>query len=159
MVNYPIFWQKCQGGLRVRATTAEAMEAEAGDVAADAVERAPEIRDESMGVMEDHGGRVEPLRYVRAALQAQPALLRASRHPRKRKVGHQVVVVVQSAHIAMAAWKQYLHDTALLALERHMAEELACLVPRDGVTCLLDVGRTLLGHVQSYRGIDRVPKP
>lgn len=51
-----------------RKAAAEAMEAEAGDVAADAVERAPEIRDERMGVMEDHGGLVEPLRYVHAQL-------------------------------------------------------------------------------------------
>ena len=73
------------------------------------------------------------------------------------EVRYQVVVVVEPAHVAVAAGEERLHDASPVAAERHILEELPRLVARHGVPGFRHVGRTLLGHVQPYRGIDRVP--
>ena len=73
--------------------------------AADTVEYAPKIGGFAMRVVENDGRGVDLLLEPDAALESQPFARRAGRNPRERKVGHEMVVVVEPAHVAMAAWE------------------------------------------------------
>ena len=112
-----------------------------------------------MRVVEDHRGGIEALGNVRTAPEAQARPLCTGGYPRKREVGHQVVVVVEPADVAVAAGEESLGDSTLPALERHIAEEPPRLVPRHGVAGARHVGRTFLGNVESNRRVDGIPEP
>ena len=71
------------------------------DVAVHAIEGAPEVGDESMGVVQ-HRRLLRPLPDVRALLKPEPRRLGARRHPRERDVRDNVVVIIESADIAVA---------------------------------------------------------
>ena len=73
---------------------ASEVETEAGKVALYAVECAPEIGGEGMGVMQDDRRDVEPLREVSTATKTNARPFRPCRDPCKCKVGDKVIVVV-----------------------------------------------------------------
>ena len=73
--------------------------------AANTVKGSPKIGGLSMRVVENDGRGVELLREPGAALESQPFALRASRNPRERNIGDEMVVVVKPSDIAVAAWK------------------------------------------------------
>ena len=104
------------------------MEAKTGKLALDTVERAPKVGAFSVGVVENDSRRVELLRETDTAFEAQPFAFRPCGDPRERKVGNKMVVVVEPAHVAVAAREEHFHDLAPVALERHMLEELPRLV-------------------------------
>ena len=73
---------------------ASEVETEAGKVALYAVECAPEIGGEGMGVMQDDRRDVEPLREVSTATKTNARPFRPCRDPCESKVGDKVIVVV-----------------------------------------------------------------
>ena len=104
------------------------MEAKTGKLALDTVERAPKVGAFSVGVVENDSRRVELLRETDTAFEAQPFAFRPCGDPRERKVGDKMVVVVESADVAVAAWKEHFYDVALVTLERYILKELPRLV-------------------------------
>ena len=74
------------------------METEAGKVALYAVECAPEIGGEGMGVMQDDRRDVEPLREVSTATKTNARPFRPCRDPCESKVGDKVIAPVLLDH-------------------------------------------------------------
>ena len=81
-----------------------------------------------MRIVKDNRRGVETLLYVGAALEAQSFVLRPCRNPRKRKVGHKVVVVEEPSNVAVAAREKHFYNLALVAFERNILKELPRLV-------------------------------
>ena len=84
-------------------SSAEAMKSKTGKVAANTLKCTPKVGHEGMRVVKNNRPRIKPLPYVRIPNQQKPFALRPSRHPCKRKVGDKMVVVVESADVAVAA--------------------------------------------------------
>ncbi len=94
------------------------MKTEAVEIALDAVERAPEIGWETMGIVQDGSGQVHLLRQADALLEPCTRLLRTGGNPCKRDVGDEMVVFVKAAYVTVASGKQHFHDPLLLTQER-----------------------------------------
>ena len=113
-----------------------------------------------MLVMQRQRRGIQRLHHPDAPLDPEALPLRPCRDPGERYIRYTVVILVESADIAMSARKdQFLNDTLLLGSKRNILEEAPRLVARYGVPRLLDVSRTCLRHVQPNRGVDRVPQP
>ena len=125
-----------------------------------AIEGAPEVGDESMGIVQ-HRRLLRPLPDVRALLKPEPRRLRARRHPRERDVRDDVVVVVESADVAVAPREEHLRYAAASGRvpERHVPEEPPRLVARDRVPGGEDVRGALLADVKSGGSVHRIPEP
>ena len=88
-------------------------------MSADAVEYTPKVGAFSVGIMENDSRRVELLRETDTAFEAQPFAFRPCGDPRERKVGDKMVVVIEPAHIAVAAREEHFHDLAPVAIVLH----------------------------------------
>ena len=75
------------------------------ETAADTAKRAPEVGHFIVRVVENYSRGIEFLCKTSAALKAQPFSLCPRRYPCKSKVGDKVIVVVESADVAMATRK------------------------------------------------------
>ena len=95
---------------------ASEVKSDSGEIAANAVERSPEIGGFAVGVVENYGCGVELLREASGAFETQSLSLCTSRDPCKCKVGDKVIVVVESADVAVAAREEHFDDFAFVAL-------------------------------------------
>ena len=133
------------------------MESKARKNAANAAEGSPEIGCLIVRVVENDRRGIEPLRKTNAAFETQTFTLRPCCHPRKRQVGDKVVVVVESADVAMTAREERFDDLAFGALERDMLKELPSFVARNGVTRPFHVARTIHRDIESNSCVNCVP--
>ena len=111
-----------------------------------------------MRVVKYNRPRIKPLPYVRTTNQQESLALRPSRHPRKRKVGDKVIVVVESTDIAVAARKEHFDDLTFVAFERSILKELARLVARNGMARPSHVVRTIRRGIEPNSRVNRIPK-
>ena len=70
------------------------MKSDSREIAANAIERSPEIGGFAVGVVENYGCGIELLRETSGAFETQSFSLRTSRDPCESKVGDKVIVVV-----------------------------------------------------------------
>ena len=118
------------------------MQAKACDIAANTFERTPQVRDESVRIMQNRRLFADPLYEPNAGAKTDPRPSRARCNPRKREIGHQVIILVQSTHVAVTAREKHFLDLVLLGrLQRNVLEEATRLVTRDGMTRGDDVRR------------------
>jgi len=101
---------------------------------------------------------IKPLQKTNATFKAQPISLRPCRDPCESEVGNEVVVVVESADIAMAAREEHFDDLAFVSIERDILKELPRLITRNGVTCPFHILRTIRRDIEPYGRINSVPK-
>ena len=73
---------------------ASEVKSDSWEIAANAVERSPEIGGFAVGIVENYGCGIELLRKASGAPETQTLSLRTSRDPCKCKVGNKVIVVV-----------------------------------------------------------------
>ena len=123
-----------------------------------ATKHAPKIGGFAVGVVENYSRGIEFLCKTSAALKAQPFSLCPRRYPCKSKVGDKVIVVVESADIAMTAREEHFDDQLPVAFERNILEELARLVAGNSVSCPSHVARTICRNIKSNSRVNRVPK-
>ena len=112
-----------------------------------------------MRVVENDGGGIKLLRKANGTSKTQTLSFCPCGDPRKRKVGDKMVVVVETAHIAVAAREKHFNDLSLAAFERNILKELPRLVARHGMTRPSHVARTIHRDIKPNCRIDRVPKP
>ena len=98
------------------------------------------------------------MRKTSAAFEAQTLSLSARRNPRKSYVGNEVVVVVETADIAVAAREKHFDDLAFVALERDILEELSRLVARNGMTRPSNVARAIRRDIKPDSRVNSVPE-
>ena len=111
-----------------------------------------------MRVVQNDGRGVELLRETDAALEAQPFARRARRNPRKRNVGHEMVIVIESADIAVAARKEHFNNLAFITFARNVLEKLARLVTRDSMPRPSYIARTIFRDIESNGRVNGVPE-
>ena len=70
------------------------MESDSREIAANAIERSPEIGGFAVGVVENYGCGVELLREASGAPETQTLSLRPSRDPCESEVGDKMIVVI-----------------------------------------------------------------
>ena len=134
------------------------MKSDSREIAANAVECSPEIGGFAVGVMQNYGCGVELLRETSGASETQSLSLCPSRDPCKCKVGNKVIVVVESADVAVAAREKHFDNLTFVALERDILNELPRLVARNGVTRPSHIARQFRRDIKSNRRVNRVPK-
>ena len=99
------------------------------------------------------------MRKTNATFEAQPLSLCPSCDPCKSKVGDKVIVVVESADVAMATRKEHFNNSLSVAFKRNILKELPSLVAGNGVTCPFHVAWTICRNIKSNSRVNRVPKP
>ena len=111
-----------------------------------------------MGIVENYGRGVELLREASGAPETQSLSLRTSRDPCESEIGDKVIVVVESADVAVAAREKHFDNLDFVALERNILKELPRLVAGNGVTRPSHIARQIRRDIKSYRRVNRVPK-
>ena len=134
------------------------MKSDSREIAANAIERSPEIGGFAVGIVENYGCGIELLRETSGAFETQSFSLRTSRDPCESKVGDKVIVVVKSADVAVAAREKHFDNLGFVALERNILKELPRLVAGNGVTRPSYIARQFRRDIKSKRSVNRVPK-
>ena len=129
------------------------------ETAADMAKRAPEVGHLIVRIVENDSRGIEFLHKASTTFKAQPFSLCPRRYPCKSKVGDKVIVVVESADVAMATRKEHFNNSLPVAPERNILKELPCLVTGNGMTCPSHVARTICRNIKPNSRVNRVPKP
>ena len=137
---------------------ASEVKSDSREIAANAVERSPEIGGFAVGIVENYGCGVELLRETSGASETQSLSLCPSRDPCKCKVGNKVIVVVESADVAVAAGEEHFDNLGFVSFERNILKELPRLVAGNGVTRPSYIARQFRRDIKSKRSVNRVPK-
>ena len=125
------------------------------ETAADTAKRAPEVGHLIVRVVENDSRSIEFLCKTSATFKTQPFSPCSRGYPCKRKVGDKVIVIVESADIAMTAREEHFDDQLPVAFERNILEELARLVAGNGVTCPSHVAWTICRNIKSNSRVNR----
>ena len=134
------------------------MKSDSREIAANAIECSPEIGGFAVGIVENYGRGVELLREASGASETQTLSLRPSRNPCESEIGDKVIVVVESADVAVAAREKHFDNLGFVALERNILKELPRLVAGNGVTRPSHVARQFRRNIKSNRRVNRIPK-
>ena len=137
---------------------ASEVKSDSREIAANAIERSPEIGGFAVGIVENYGCGVELLREASGASETQTLSLRPSRNPCESEIGDKVIVVVESADVAVAAREKHFDNLAFIASERNILKELPRLVAGNGVTRPSYIARQFRRDIKSKRSVNRVPK-